>query len=298
MIAVSKNLRVGSAGSTAEEKEAELRRLMHSFGSVLVAYSGGVDSTYLAFIAKSELRDRAFCVMGNSPSVSEFQRTQAAESALSAGIEYKVVETFELGDAAYSANGRDRCYFCKSELYRRLTELGKELNGPLLVDGTNADDILDVRPGRKAARQLGVRSPLAEIGLSKSEIRERSRFHGLRSWDQPASPCLSSRVAFGVPVTIERLSRVEAAEKILRDESFREFRVRVHADLARIEIARDEIERAFDLKLLDKIRMRIKDLGFVYVTLDLEGFRSGSMNESPSGRLRPERISESKLEKV
>ena len=298
MIALSKNLRVGSGESTAEEKEDELRRLMRSFGSVLVAYSGGVDSTYLAFVAKSELSERAFCVMGNSPSVSDFQRKQAAESALSAGFEFTVVETFELGDAEYAANDRDRCYFCKSELYRRLALVGRELNGPLLVDGTNADDILDIRPGRKAARNLGVRSPLAEIGLSKSEIRERSRFHGLKSWDQPASPCLSSRVAYGVPVTIERLSRVEAAEKVLRDEGFREFRVRVHTDLARIEIARNEIERALDIRLLDKVRKRIKDLGFVYVTLDLEGFRSGSMNEGPTGALRSERIGESKLEKV
>jgi len=246
---------------------------------VLVAYSGGVDSTYLAFIAKSELGDESHCVMGDSPSVAEFQREQALDSAASGGFTFTVVNTFELNDGNYVANGSDRCYFCKNELYQRLTSIAEVRNNRMVVDGTNADDILDVRPGRRAARELGVRSPLAEVGLSKNEIRERSRFHGLRSWDRPASPCLSSRIAYGVPVTIEKLSRVEAAEKVLREEGFTEFRVRLHKDLARIELARLDLERALDLPLLDRIQKKIKDLGFKYVTLDLEGFRSGSMNE-------------------
>jgi pyridinium-3,5-biscarboxylic acid mononucleotide sulfurtransferase len=278
MIALPKNLRVGAAGSTAEEKEFELRRLMRKFGRVLVAYSGGVDSTYLAFVAKSELGDESQCVMGNSPSVAEFQREQALDSAASGGFEFTVVDTFELNDKNYVANGADRCYFCKNELYRLLTSIAEERNNPVVVDGTNADDIRDHRPGRRAARELGVRSPLADVGLSKNEIRERSRFHGLRSWARPASPCLSSRIAHGVPVTIEKLSRVEAAEKALREEGFVEFRVRIHKDLARIELARTELESALDLPLLDRIQKKIKDLGFKYVTLDLEGFRSGSMN--------------------
>ena len=273
MIALPKNLRVGAAGSTAEEKEFELRRLMRKFGRVLVAYSGGVDSTYLAFIAKSELGDESHCVMGDSPSVAEFQREQALDSAASGGFKYEVIKTFELDDGNYAANGSDRCYFCKNELYRRLTSIAEERNNLIVIDGTNADDMLDHRPGRRAAQELGVRSPLADAGLSKNEIRERSRFHGLRSWDRPASPCLSSRIAHGVPVTIEKLSRVEAAENVVREEGFVEFRVRVHKDLARIEVAGNELERALDRRLLDRIQKKIKDLGFKYVALDLEGFR-------------------------
>jgi pyridinium-3,5-biscarboxylic acid mononucleotide sulfurtransferase len=281
MIALPKNLRVVAGESTAEEKEFELRRLMREFGRVLVAYSGGVDSTYLAFIGKSELGENADCVMGDSPSVGEFQREQARDSAASGGFNFALVKTFEMDDRNYVANGPDRCYFCKNELYQQLISIAAQRNNAVVVDGTNADDILDHRPGRHAADELGVRSPLAEVGLSKDEIRERSRYHGLRSWDRPASPCLSSRIAHGAPVTIEKLWRVEAAEKVLRGEGFIEFRVRIHKDLARIELARNELDRALDLTLLDKIQKKIKDLGFKYVTLDLEGFRSGSMNEVP-----------------
>ena len=281
MIASTKNLRIGSRESTAAEKESELRRLMRKLGTVLVAYSGGVDSTYLAFIATQELGKDARCVMGDSPSVSEFQRTEAEQAAASGGFQFGVVDTFELEEQGYVANGRDRCYFCKSELYGRLTRIAAERNVTTVVDGTNADDVLDIRPGRAAAAAFRVRSPLAEIGLSKDEIRHLSKLHGLRTWDRPASPCLSSRIAFGVPVTIERLSKVEAAESVLRGEGFSEFRVRVHDELVRIEVARNELEMAFSVPLLDRIQKKIKDIGFTYVTLDLTGFRSGSLNEIP-----------------
>ena len=234
----------------------------------------------ISLIATQELGSNAICVIGLSPSVSANQRREAESTAAAFKFNLITIETAETADPNYTANPTNRCYFCKSELYGKLSRLAGSLGFENVVDGTNTDDLGDHRPGRFAADENKVRSPLAEADFSKNEIRERSRVHGLSTWDKPASPCLSSRIAYGVPVTIERLSKVERAEDFLRAEGFREFRVRVHGELARIEIARDEMARALNPELAARFANALRAVGFKYVTLDLEGFRSGAMNEA------------------
>jgi uncharacterized protein len=268
-----------AANSSAEEKERNLRLRMREMQKVLVAYSGGVDSAYLAFIAARELSGNAVCILGISPSVSQIQREEAEKTALKYNFNYQTIHTAELENPDYQANPTNRCYFCKTELYGVLSEIARERNINYVVDGTNADDTSDYRPGRAAAEENKVRSPLAEIGLSKNDIRYLSKKHGLPTWNKPASPCLSSRIAYGVPVTIERLSKVEKGEAFLRNLGFREFRVRLHDELVRIEIAPQELIDALNLDITEKLLKKFKALGFRYVTLDLQGYRSGAMNE-------------------
>lgn len=261
------------------EKEQNLRSMMREMRSVLVAYSGGVDSAYLALVATQELGENAFCILGLSPSVSQIQRTEAVDIAKQFNYCFETIETNEIENPQYAANPSNRCYFCKSELYTVLRAIADERGIGYIVDGTNADDVGDYRPGRAAAGEHDVRSPLVECGLTKSEIRELSKLHGLPSWDKPASPCLSSRIAYGVPVTIERLSKVERGEEVMRQFGFREFRVRVHGELVRLEIAPAEMEKALNKPMADCLAESFSKLGFKFVTLDLHGYRSGAMNK-------------------
>ena len=279
MTAQPEKIREQNRTKTADVKEADLRSLMREMQTVLVAYSGGVDSSFLALIASQELGEKAQCVIGISPSVSQIQREEADKIAEQFKFRYEKISTEELTDSNYLANPTNRCYFCKSELYGKLSALAENRKIEFILDGTNADDVGDHRPGRQAAQEKNVRSPLVEVGLTKDEIRQLSKKHNLPTWDKPASPCLSSRIAYGIPVSIERLSKVEKGEEILRLLGFNEFRVRFHGELVRLEIAPDEMERALQKEMTDKLAGEFKRLGFKYVTLDLHGYRTGAMNE-------------------
>ena len=260
-------------------KEERLRKIFRELESVIVAYSGGVDSSYVAYVANAELGPRAVCITGQSASLPAYQRVEIDDVVQRFGFNHEIIHTEELENDSYRANNPDRCFFCKDELYTKLESVAQARGIQHIVDGSTVDDLDDFRPGRRAATQHAVRSPLIEVELSKSEVRELSRKATLPTWDKPASPCLSSRIAYGTTVTIERLSKVDRGEEILRELGFREFRVRHHDQLVRLEIAPTEMDRVLRKESIDELARRFRELGFKYVTLDLQGFRSGSMNE-------------------
>lgn len=264
---------------TANIKEAKLRKLFRDLGSVIVAYSGGVDSSYIAYIANAELGHKAVCVTGQSASLPNYLNAEISRVVKKFDLSHEIIQTNELQNPGYQANNPDRCFFCKDELYTRLKDVARDREIRTIVDGSTTDDLQDFRPGRQAASQHDVRSPLIEVGLSKAEVRLLSRAAELPTWDKPASPCLSSRIAYGTPVTIERLNKIDRGEDILRELGFREFRVRHHDALVRLEIAPAEFDKALKKEVVEELAKRFRSLGFKYVTLDLQGFRSGSMNE-------------------
>jgi pyridinium-3,5-biscarboxylic acid mononucleotide sulfurtransferase len=260
-------------------KEERLFALLKELGRVLVAYSGGTDSAYLAWAAKQALGDNAVAVTADSPSIPESHKRDAAAMAVQFGIRHEVIPTFEFDNPDYSANNADRCFHCKDELFKRLEEEAPRFGGATIVYGVNVDDLGDYRPGQGAAKIHQVKAPLVEAGLRKAEIRELSRLAGLPTWDRPASACLSSRIPYGTEVTPERIKVIETAEERIKELGFRQFRVRYHGELARVEIERSEMARAFDMEMCDRLVSLFRDLGFTYVTLDLKGYRQGAMNE-------------------
>jgi uncharacterized protein len=266
-------------------KRDALHELLADLPGLIVAYSGGVDSGYLAYAATAALGERALCITADSPSYPDRHRSMALKLAREFGFRHEFVRTDETSRPDYRANPANRCYFCKHELYTHLVAVGRERGIPAIADGSNADDRGDYRPGRQAAREFGVRSPLDEVGLTKDEIRALSREAGLPTWDEPASACLSSRIPYFSEVTEDKLRMIEQAEEVLRELGFRVCRVRHHDTIARLEIGRDEMARVLDPEVADTIDRELRALGYQHVTIDLRGYRLGSLNDAL--RLRP-----------
>jgi uncharacterized protein len=269
----------GLTGSL-DEKEAALRRTLSGLPSLIVAYSGGVDSAYLAYAATRVLGERAICITAESASYPERHRQMAIRLAREFGFHHEIIQTDEMARPEYRANPANRCYYCKTELYTHLSGIARQREIAAIADGANADDRGDYRPGRQAAREFGVISPLDAVNLTKEEIRELSHRAGLPTWDEPASACLSSRIPYFSEVTDEKLRMIERAESALRELGFRICRVRHHDTLARIELGRDEMAHAVEPGMAEVIDRKLRAIGYANVTIDLRGYRLGSLNEA------------------
>jgi pyridinium-3,5-biscarboxylic acid mononucleotide sulfurtransferase len=262
-----------------QEKEERLFSILRDLEQVIVAYSGGTDSAYLAWAAARALGHRAVAITADSPSIPESHKRDAADFARDFDFLHEFIPTYEFENPDYVKNAPDRCFHCKDELFTRLEEVGRERHVAHIVYGVNVDDLGDYRPGQSAAKIHQVKAPLVEAGLTKAEIRELSRMAGLPTWDRPAAACLSSRIPYGTAVTPETIKTVEHGEEAIKGLGFKQFRVRYHGELVRIEVAAEELERALDAAMARQFTGIFKGLGFKYVTLDLEGYRQGSMNE-------------------
>lgn len=277
---ISKQSNIENRMSDLDAKVQKLKDLLRTMKHVVVCFSGGVDSSYLLAESVAELSENAVALTAVSPSLAPEEGAETKHLAELLGARHLLIETHEVDDPRYAANPVNRCYFCKTELYSVAVEHARRLNIPYILDGFNVDDRGDHRPGRKAAREFGVRSPLDEIGFTKSDIRESARRISLPVWDKPALACLSSRFPYGTQITPERLTQIAQCERVLKHLGFRVCRVRYHGDVARVEIELDMFERFITTSVREEVTKSFKKAGFSYVTLDLQGFRSGSLNET------------------
>ncbi|KPU45899.1 NH(3)-dependent NAD(+) synthetase [Oxobacter pfennigii] len=262
------------------EKLDKLKEILKEMGSVVLGFSGGVDSTFLLRVASDVLGDKVMAITASSAAFPQREMNEAIMFAGNNKIKHKVIVSEELDIDGFSQNPIDRCYHCKKELFTKISQTAKEEGFKYIIDGANVDDKGDYRPGMDAARELGVRSPLLEAGLNKADIRALSKDMDLPTWDKPSFACLSSRIPYGQEITREKLGMIDIAEQYLLDKGFRQVRVRHHGEIARIEVAPNEREKFFSLNLMDETASKFKEIGFNYVTLDIKGYRTGSMNEA------------------